>query len=433
MKISFYYKILIYILVFFAFSSFLGGFYLNENSAGAGDYTGDITNIWPNLQIWLTNDIISSIHHEEYYSSRTPFLYFLHKTLNPFTDNIESFRKSVFLFSLSLPILFYFSLRERFIKSDKLLLLLISSTICFSPYFRTSAYWGLEENFGFIFLLLSFLSLNFFLKNNNINRTHIFLILTTFFSACCLYFDQKLIIIPLICFIKILTSNKLLQLKALSIFYYAILSLPYIYLIVLWKGLIPPALLDPNTGRKLGDEIFLLHIGYAMTMIAFYLVPLLLFKERHLTDLIKNFLKDKNNYYFLALFFIYITILILFSDFSDQSALGKGFVHKISNILFENEINKILFVFFSFFISWIIILIYVEKKLIDILTIVYLLILSIAIWPIFQEYFDPLILLMVFTFFGSKLYVNYKNSIILYAYFLVFIVSINIYYANLLS
>jgi hypothetical protein len=360
-------------------------------------------------------------------------LYFLHKTLNPFTDNIESFRKSVFLFSLSLPILFYFSLRERFIKSDKLLLLLISSTICFSPYFRTSAYWGLEENFGFVFLLLSFLSLNFFLKSNNINRTHIFLILTTFFSSCCLYFDQKLIIIPLICFIKILTSNKLLQLKTLSIFYYVILSLPYIYLIVLWKGLIPSALLDPNYGRKLGDEIFLLHIGYAMTMIAFYLLPLLLFKERNLTDLIKNFLKNKNNYYLLALFFIYITILILFSDFSDQSVLGKGFVHKISNVLFENEINKIFFVFFSFFISWIIILIYVEKKLIDILTIVYLLILSIAIWPIFQEYFDPLILLMVFTFFGSKLYVNYKNSIILYAYFLLFIVSINIYYTNLLS
>ena len=61
----------------------------------------------------------------------------------------------------------------------------------------------------------------------------------------------------MICFLKIITSNKLLKFKFLSIFYYILFSLPYIYLIILWGGLIPSSLLE---GRKLGNEIFLEHI-----------------------------------------------------------------------------------------------------------------------------------------------------------------------------
>ena len=39
-------RILSIILIFISFSSLLLGFYLDENSAGAGSYKGDITNIW---------------------------------------------------------------------------------------------------------------------------------------------------------------------------------------------------------------------------------------------------------------------------------------------------------------------------------------------------------------------------------------------------
>ena len=130
---------------------------------------------------------------------------------------------------------------------------------------------------------------NNFLKNENQDghKVHFLLLTTTFFSSCCLYFDQKLIIIPIICFLKIITSDKLLKFKLLSAFYYFLLSLPYIYLITLWGGLIPAQLIE---GRKLGNEIFLVHIGYSSTIIAFYLLPLLLFKEKSVPNLIKNFL-----------------------------------------------------------------------------------------------------------------------------------------------
>ena len=158
-------RILSFILISISFSSLLLGFYLDENSAGAGSYKGDITNVWNNLQIFLTNDIISAIQHQEYHSSRTPLVYIFIEIFNPFVENITSYRKSVFIISLTLPFLFYYCLKQKFAKEDNILLLLISSTVCLSPYYRTSSYWGLEENYGLIFLLLTFLSLNSFLKN----------------------------------------------------------------------------------------------------------------------------------------------------------------------------------------------------------------------------------------------------------------------------
>jgi len=435
MQIKENYKIIINILIFISFFLFFLGFYLNENSAGAGLLKGDITIIWSNLQIFLKNDLITSIHHEDYYSSRTPLVYIFHKLFNPFTENITNFRRSVFIISLTLPIIFYLCLKKNFIGQDKSLLLLIASIVCLSPYFRTSAYWGLEENFGSIFLLLSFLSLSNFLENKNKNliKVHSLLFFTTFFSSCCLYFDQKLIIVPLICFIKIITSNKVLKLKLISILYYLVFAQPFIYLIILWKGLIPSALSDPISGRQLGSEIFLIHIGYASTMIAFYLLPLLFFKNKNLLILIKKFFLNKKNYYLILSFFTYLFCLAFFFDFNDQSTIGKGFIHKISLSLFNETFSRMIFVYFSFFISWIIILIYIEENLIDILVIVYLLTLSIFIWPIFQEYFDPLVLLMAFTFFNSKLFINYKNSLILFAYASLLLLATNIYYINLLN
>tara|TARA_Y100000590_G_C15691991_1_gene1003750 strand:- start:848 stop:1933 length:1086 start_codon:yes stop_codon:yes gene_type:complete len=361
MLIKINYKILSIILISISVVSLFLGFYFDENSAGAGLYSGDIQIIWSNLQIFLSNDIISSIRHEDYYDSRTPIAYIFHKIFNPFTENILSFRISVFIISLALPILFFYSLKQKFINLDNLLLLLISSIICLSPYYRTTSYWALQENYGLICLLVSFLSLNSFLENDNQNskKSHLLLLISTFFSSCCLYFDQKLIIVAIICFIKIITSNKLIKFKFLSILYYILFSLPYLYLIMLWGGLIPTALIE---GRRLGYEIFFVHLGYASTIIAFYLLPLLFFKEKSFLNLLKNFFNNKRNYYFIILSIIYLFYLIIFIDFNEQSNIGKGFIHKISLMLFSENLSRMVFIYFSFLVSWIIILIFIEKK-----------------------------------------------------------------------
>ena len=426
-------KIFLTVLIFISFISLFLGYYLDENSAGAGLYTGDWQAIWNNLQIYLINDLASSLNHPDYTDSRTPIAYIFHELFNPFAETEIGYRRSVFIISLALPVLFYFCLKQRFKKEDNILLLLISSIICLSPYYRTSAYWGLEENYGLISLLLTFLSLNYFLENDNTGGYKIYsqLFLTTFFSSLCLYFDQKLIIVPIICFLKIIRAEKLTKFKIYSIFYYFIFSLPYIYLIMLWGNIFAPEVIRSRV--KIGDEFLWSHIGYASTMIAFYLLPLLLFKEKNFHNLFKNFFLNKKNYYLISLFFIYFFYLLNFHNFHEESFLGKGYIHKASIILFEEYFLREIFIYFSFFVSWIIILIYVDRNFKDLSILFYFFVLSIIIWPIQQEYFDPLILTMAFTFFNTKLFISYKNSLILFLYLSIFLICSNIYYSNLLN
>ena len=442
------YKIFSIFLIFFSFTSFFIGFYLDENSAGAGTYSGDFVHTWNNVQVYLNNNFFSSLNHPDFYSGRTPLMYILHELFNPFIETKIGYRRSAFVISLLLPILFYFCLKQKFKDEDKMLLLLISSTVCLSPYFRTSAYWGLEENYGLICILLAFLSLNYLLKehNNKTYKIYIQIFFVTLFSSCCLYFDYKFTIIPIICFIKIILSKKLFRHKIFSVFCYSIFSLPCIYLIILWGGLVQTRVV---AARSFGDELYFSHIGYCATIICFYLLPLLLFKKKNIFNLLKSFFSEKKNYYLISLFFLYLFYLMNYHVFSEQillekgyfhagSALfgepisiGKGYIHKVSIILFKDNFLRQIFTYSFFLLSWLVILIYTGKSIQDIGIVFYFFILSLLLFPFIQEYLDPVIILMAFTFFNSKLIINYKNSIMLFLYLASFLFVCNIYYMKI--
>ncbi len=430
-----YYKYFSYFLITLSISSYFIGFIYGENSAGGA--TSDYPYAWSNLQTFLNNSIIDGIHLtttdniEIYMSARTPLVYIFHKLFNPFVGNEIVFKRSVFIMSLMIPVLFYISLKQKFRKEENLLLVLISSIIFLSPYFRTSSYWALEENFGLISLLLSFLFLNKFLNNNNnLWQNYYQLFLTIFFSSICIYFDQKLVIIPLICFAEIMLSNKSLKLKFFSLLLYFIFSLPFIYLIVLWGGIIPPR---DALARGVGNKLFFYHLGYALTIVAFYLLPLLLFKSENLLKLIKDFFSQRKSHYLISTFLIYLIYLLFFHDYSEESLIGKGFIHKTAILFFQDILFQKLFIYLSFFFSWIVILIYLSDSIKNKLILSYFFLLSIAVFPLMQEYFDPLIILMAFTFFDTKFLLNYKKSIFLYFYLSVLLIFSNIYYYNLIN
>ena len=185
-------------------------------------------------------------------------------------------------------------------------------------------------------------------------------------------------------------------------------------------------------GRGILNRIHYYHIGYTATMIAFYLFPLLLFKNNFFKTINKFFLK-KENYYLIFLFIIYLLYLIFFHEYEKESIIGKGFIHKLSLLIFETILFQKIFIYFSFLVSWLIILIYFNENFKDKMIITYFFILSIFLWPIQQEYFDPLILILAFTFLNTKLIINYKNSIVLFLYLSILLISANFYYYNLLN
>ena len=265
---------LYYLFLIISIFSYFIGFFLNENSAGGGSYIGDLKLIWSNLQIFLNNSLHESLVNENYVAGRTPIASILHKYLNPFTNDLDKFRLSVFCISLFLPILFFISVNLKYKNDISGIALFVTSILFLSPYFRTSAYWGLEENYGLIFLLLTYI---FFLKINNYTSVNFLSFGNTFaiclFSSLTFYFDQKLLVVPLICLIYLLSFSNQNVKKFFAIFLYFLFALPYLYLMSIWGSVIP------STAANRAFTLEIVNIGYTVSIMAFYIAPFLISKK----------------------------------------------------------------------------------------------------------------------------------------------------------
>ena len=151
--------------------------------------------------------------------------------MNPFTKNIPEYLNSIFIFSLIGPVLFYILLRSKLKNINTEILILISSILFLSPYFRTSGFWGNEENFGTLSLIISLIFLEKFKNEIHLNSFSFNSLFLIFFSSLTLYFDQKLLIIPLLCFIEIILSDKKLKSKFYHVFlFYLFFAIYLLYL-----------------------------------------------------------------------------------------------------------------------------------------------------------------------------------------------------------
>ena len=227
-----------------------------------------------------------------------------------------------------------------------------------------------------------------------------------------------------------------LKFKIYSIINYSILSIPFFYLIFIWKGIVPSSTqyANPNTITSLSrlNLLWFEHLGYATTMIAFYFLPIIFLKKNNLLIILRNFFLDNRNYLFLILFVVYIIYFVIFVDFEEftktKYLMGLGFVHKVSLIFFESILLQEIFTYFSFLLSWVIILLFLDKNLNNFLILFYFYFLSLILWPLMQEYFDPVIFLFAFTIFSSKLFINHKNSTYTFLYLSIFLICANVYY-----
>jgi hypothetical protein len=417
----FVFSLSIIILIYFFY-----GFFTNENAAGAGGYNGDFKLIWQNLTLFKEG-IIVNLNNYNYNDSRPPLSYILHILLNPFTYNIEVFRLSNFLISFLIPFLLYFSIKEKYSYLDKSLILLLSLTVTLSPYFRTTSFWALGENYGLIFLLLSYLTYTN-LKKNLINYTLSKKLLIIFFlclfSSAIVYFDQKLVFIPFLVLVLILNLKIKVNLKIYSIFLFFIFSLPYLYLIYLWGSLIPTAAYE---ARGVGSSINLFHPGYCLTILIVAIFPFFFISNLNL-KIIKNKIFNRNIIYIFIVFLIYSLLINFVGDFENLRIEGKGAFYKLSIILLENQNMRLLFTLISFFLSIIFIYFTFEDKN-DLLIISYFAFLSLFTFPFYQEYLDPLFYILIFSFFKTRFeFEDKKGTYLLVLYFFIFSLSSKYYY-----
>ena len=306
--------------------------------------------------------------------------------------------------------------------------------IYLSPYYRTSAYWGLNENYSIISTILTFLFFQNYLLNQK--NKNIFLILSILFSSITVYFDLKFLIVPLICLIKFITINKNFKKIFLIFFAYFLLALPYFYLIYKWEGIVPKAtqLANPKSVTSTTDlnNLYLIHVGYAATLISFYLLPAILFIEKNVILKTKEIFSIKINYILLLLITIYILCNLLFFDFKrftvDEYWVGLGVVHKLSLFLTSNIFYQEIITYFFFICSFIVLIFIFNQSKRDFYILIYFLIISLFLWPLMQEYFDPIILILVFSVFSSVKYFNKLNSVFALIYLSTLLIIANLYY-----
>tara|TARA_X000000950_G_scaffold226592_1_gene273466 strand:+ start:312 stop:1619 length:1308 start_codon:yes stop_codon:yes gene_type:complete len=406
---------------------FFYGFFTNENSAGAGGYTGDFKLIWSNLLL-LKEGLFTNIDNPAYNDSRSPLSYILHILLNPFIDNKHEFRNSTFVISLIIPYLLFLAIKENFKKLRFSITLLLAVTVTLSPYFRTTAYWSLGENYAIIFLLLTYLFYTKLINSFNTfneRQKNFYISILCFLSSIIVYFDQKLVFIPFLVLYLILNLRLKTNLKFFTFFYFFILSLPYFYLIFLWQGLIPT---DANTAREVGTKLHLFHPGFCLLILFTAVFPFIFLKKLSLEDL-KEKLFLKKNIYLSYLFFSYVIVCLFFGNFENLRIEGKGAFHKISLLLIEDASLRLFITTVFFLISFIFILITFES-LNDRLILLFLILSSLFIFPFYQEYLDPLIYILIFSFFKSKFeIIKVKSIYFLIFYYFLFSLSAKYYYS----
>ena len=206
----------------------------------------------------------------------------------------------------------------------------------------------------------------------------------------------------------------------------------------MWKGIAPPAtqIANPDQGTHLsGFNLHFFHIGYASAIMAFYLIPIIFLKADNIIIIFKDFFSRSKNLYKVLVFLIYLIYIIFFDNFDDFTKefdpdvrWGLGILHKVSLILFNNSFYGEIFTYFSFFISWIIILVAIEKAIINYIIIFYFYLLSLLLLPLMQEYFDPYIILFSLLILNFKFDFKFQKILSVFLYLIVFLAATNLYY-----
>lgn len=431
-----YKKKLIYITAFtLIIISYVIGFITQENSAGGAIV--DFENTKRNLFTFDNNNFLnaikstSSLDEQVFMSTRTPGFYIFNKYLNPFTHDPRLHQLFTSIVSSLIPLFLFLSLKIKFKEVNIYHLAFFSTIIILSPYFRSTAFWGNEENFGILIVAVSsYFYLKYFEKNNDISniKEWIYLFALGIFSSFTVYCDQKLVIIPFVIYLSILFSKKSHKNKLFITFFYIIAAIPFVFLIKLWGSIVPSGDASRRAIKFSLNSLNYHYFLYSLSIIAFYLFPFF-FLLRNKLKKISFIFKIKENYFLSFIFFIFLIYFNFFYDLKNMYYIGGGVFDKASDLLFQNLILKKIFLSIIFTISWIIVLIFKGNNHFNFLILIFFPIFSPLISPaLFQEYIDPLIFFLIFIYLNNQYLFDVKYSLFIFLYFLFFLLSGIIFY-----
>ena len=382
-----------YLLSLIIISSFIVGFIFQENSSGGAI---DFAHYYSNSKLFYYNNFFQ-IDWLKYESSSLPLYYLItYFFFDP--ENLILIKIFHIFLSILCWFIFYKTLKNN-LELGNSLALLLSSSILLSPYFRTGTYWMMEENLP---ILMTFLTIYFFL-NLKKKFNYSFLVSAIFFSACAFFSRQNYIIISFGLFLLIFDFKNIFSKKNLFIiFTYAICFSPSIYFLITWKGLLPPLLVEQDRTLIFNFQ----NIPHIMNILLIYTVPFIYVDRKKIL-----FFLNKNKILIISLFIFY---LLLFYNFI-PSNLGGGAINKLLFMVSTGFVLKYLTLLFSFISFILLFTIFRDNKFI-LIYFVSNIILFCTITPVWQEYFDPLSLIIILLF-GNKINSSVNSN--RFVYFLI--------------
>ena len=132
------------------------------------------------------------------------------------------------------------------------------------------------------------------------------------------------------------------------------------------------------------------------------------------------------------LFFIYFIFSFVYGNFENLRIDGKGAFHKLSLVLFDNILIRSLITMIAFLASIVFTYLVFDKK-IDLFIIFYFILISLFTFPFYQEYLDPLLYILIFTFFKTSFDLKKnRNVYLIFIYLLIFSIGSKFYYMNII-
>ena len=200
----------------------------------------------------------------------------------------------------------------------------------------------------------------------------------------------------------------------------------WIYLIFTWGAIIPTS---AAKARGAGYSLYPFNIGFCLSILAFYIFPFLICRKTEDINFKKLF--DIKILILFIIFIIYLISVFWIGDYENLRNDGKGIFHKLSILLFEDLNHQLIFTVLIFLISFFLIILFLKFDK-DILLILYFLFLSLVTFPFYQEYLDPLLFILFFTFIKTDFYFDKKRIYFLVSYFFIFLIGSKIYYNSIL-
>lgn len=377
-------------LILAAFLSYILGFFLYEDSGGGG-FNDFIYHAWPLIKSFKEDFLFTLINFKSFTNATFPFYHIVISFIPSFIIKDFFFiRFFNFILNIFIVILFYFFLKKKFSNVNKKMLMLLSSALFLSPYFRTGAFWVMPETFTFFFLIPAcyYLHLIFYNNKTNILANNIFL---TVFASLTLYSRQQYIFLPLIHFVCLLFYNKNIKIIGLIGLLYLLFSLPGFYTLYLWGTFSDYT--SVHALNYVSYQYILKNLFVILSIIFFYSLPLLFIHYQY-------FKKELINKLFVYRFIILFFVLSFFIFNIEYSSLGGGVFLKFTQF-FLNK-NYILLAFLSSFVILLLFNLFKKKEILIFVFIIFF-IFNLAITEIiFQEWFDPFYFVSFFLLYKKK-------------------------------